>query len=49
MTDMVSKFKLGTKTLEQGAKARGFNNGEQALDIAKIFQNFGLTFGGTEI
>jgi hypothetical protein len=48
MTDMVRKFELGTKTLEQGAKVRGFNKVE-ALNVAEIFKSqFGLTFGGNE-
>ena len=49
MTDMVRKFELGTKTLEQGAKVRGFNKGMEALNVAEIFKSqFGLTFGGNE-
>lgn len=54
MTDMVRKFELSTKTLEQGAKVRGFNKGmealNEALNVAEIFKSqFGLTLGGTEI
>ena len=48
MTDMVKKLELATKTLaEQGIKGRGFNRENvQPLDIAKIFDQFGLRFGG---
>ena len=54
MTDMVRKFELSTKNLEQGTKVRGFNKGmealNEALNIAEIFKSqFGLTFDGTEI
>ncbi len=50
MTDMVKQFELATETLKhQGAKARGFNKGVEALNVAEIFRSqFGLTFGGNE-
>lgn len=49
MTEKFEKFKLGIKTLEQGAKVRGFNKGMEALNVAEIFKSqFGLTFGGNE-
>jgi hypothetical protein len=49
MTDMVKKFELGTAALQQqGAKARGFNKGIEALNIAAMLERHGITFGGNE-
>ena len=49
MTDMVKQFELATETLKhQGAKARGFNKGIEALNIAAMLERHGITFGGNE-
>ena len=51
MTDMVKKFGIGTQTLQQAAKIRGFHRGEERVPVAvgQILCGLGVPCGGKEI
>ena len=48
MTDMIDKFNVGIEAL-QGPKAHVYRKGAEAVNLAAIFKERGITFGASDI
>ena len=49
MTDMIEKFNVGVEALQQGARAHGYRKGAEAVNLAEIFRERGITFCASDI